>query len=380
VGAQVVLLVLLGSLVRHVGPVLTLLAIALLLALALDPLVRLLEKWGLRRGWSVATVGLLLLGLTGLLIFTLVPMLVDQLDSLVRALPGLVAELAQEPWMKRLDQHFGVLSHPQDAFNVEPGALARPLIDVLSSTVELVGGGITILALAIFGLLFGEELYGSILGWVRPGKRKRVRRVVSRMREAVGNYLAGTLLVSSFGGTMTALVSVFLGVPYFLPLGLMTALLGVIPYIGSIISALMVSLVTLATVGFRRAVIALVLFMLYQQIEAHLLGPLVQRRAIKMNPLLISMVVLVGAAMAGLLGAIIAVPVAASAQVLLQEVHRARREQWRRERDRVDPRPLRTPTGSVDEGLLLAGPMSPADGAASRTEKRKPSGAETPSH
>ncbi|GMT98775.1 hypothetical protein KH5H1_28940 [Corallococcus caeni] len=355
VGAQVVLLVLLGTALQRLGPVLTLLAVALLLGLAAEPVVRRLQSWGLRRGLGVALIALTLLGIIGLLILTLVPLLVEQLQHLVQAAPGFLTELTQAPWVRKLDEHFGVLSHPQDAFNMEPGVLAKPLITVLSSTVELMGAGITVLALAVFGLLFGQDLYASILGWVRPRSRARVRRVVGRMREAVGNYLVGTLLIVSVGGAFTAIMSLALGVPYFLPLGLVAMVLGLIPYIGSVITALLVTVTTLASVGSKRAIIALAVFMVYQQLESHLLSPLVQRRAIKMNPLLISLVALVGGTVAGLLGVILAVPAAAAGQVLLTEVQRERRKMWRREHRLAKALP--SGLGNVDEALL-AGPLA----------------------
>jgi putative heme transporter len=357
VGAQVVLLVLLGSAMRSLGPVLTLLAVALLLGLAAEPVVRRLQSWGLRRGLGVAFIALTLLGVIGLLILTLVPLLVEQLQHLVQAAPGFLNELTQAQWVRKLDEHFGVLSHPQDAFNVEPGVLAGPLIAVLSSTVQLLGAGITVLALAVFGLLFGQDLYASILGWVRPSRRARVRRVVGRMREAVGNYLVGTLLIVSVGGAFTALMSLALGVPYFLPLGLVAMVLGLIPFIGSVVTAILVSVTTLASVGSKRALLALALFMVYQQFEAHLLSPLVQRRAIKMNPLLISLVALVGGTVAGLLGVILAVPAAAAGQVLLTEVRRERGKQWKRER-RLAAASRAASLGNADEALL-AGPLAP---------------------
>ncbi|MCY1035211.1 AI-2E family transporter [Corallococcus sp. BB11-1] len=358
VGAQVVLLVLLGTAMQRLGPVLTLLAVALLLGLAAEPVVRRMQSWGVRRGFGVALIALTLLGVTGLLILTLVPLLVEQLENLVHAAPGFLAELTKAPWVQRLDEHFGVLSRPQDTFNMEPGVLARPLITVLSSTVELMGAGITVLALAVFGLLFGQDLYASILGWVRPRQRGRVRRVVGRMRVAVGNYLVGTLLIVSVGGAFTALMALALGVPYFLPLGLVAMVLGLIPYIGSFITALLVSVTTLASVGSRRALIALALFMVYQQFEAHLLSPLVQRRAIKMNPLLISLVALVGGSVAGLLGVILAVPAAAAGQVLLTEVQRERRKSWKRERRLAAAARGPAVPGNADEALL-AGPLAP---------------------
>ncbi|MFB1483840.1 AI-2E family transporter [Corallococcus sp. RDP092CA] len=362
VGAQVVLLVLLGTAMRSLGPMLTLLAAALLLGLAAEPVVRRLQSWGLRRGLGVALIALTLLGVIGLLILTLVPMLVEQLQHLVEAAPGFFEELTQAPWVRRLDEHFGVLSHPQDAFDVEPGVLAKPLISVLSSTVELLGAGVTVLALAVFGLLFGHDLYASILGWVRPRNRPRVRRIVGRMREAVGNYLVGTFLIVSVGGACTAGMSLALGVPYFLPLGLVAMVLGLIPYIGSVITALLVTATTLASVGSKRAILALALFMVYQQLEAHLLSPLVQRRAIQMNPLLISLVALVGGSVAGLLGVILAVPAAAAGQVLLTEVQRERRKAWKREKRLTAPP---AGLGTADEALL-AGPLAPSEHEARR--------------
>ncbi|RYZ41015.1 MAG: AI-2E family transporter [Myxococcaceae bacterium] len=373
VGAQVVLLVLLGTAMQRLGPVLTLLAVALLLGLAAEPVVRRMQSWGVRRGFSVALIALTLLSITGLLILTLVPLLVEQLENLVHAAPGFFAELTQAEWLQKLDEHFGVLSRPQDAFNMEPGVLARPLITVLSSTVELMGAGITVLALAVFGLLFGHDLYASILGWVRPRQRGRVRRVVGRMREAVGNYLVGTLLIVSVGGAFTALMSLALGVPYFLPLGLVAMVLGLIPYIGSVITALLVSVTTLASVGSRRALIALALFMVYQQFEAHLLSPLVQRRAIKMNPLLISLVALVGGTVAGLLGVILAVPAAAAGQVLLTEVQRERRKTWTRERRLAAAARVPAVPGNADEALL-AGPLSARGGDDARRAPPSDSG------
>ncbi|TSC25138.1 AI-2E family transporter [Corallococcus sp. Z5C101001] len=365
VGAQVVLLVLLGTALQRLGPVLTLLAVALLLGLAADPVVRRLQSWGLRRGLGVALIALTLLGLIALLVLTLVPLLVEQLQNLVSAAPGFLDELARAPWVRRLDEHFGVLAHPGNGFNVEPGVLTRPLITVLSSTLELMGAGITVLALAVFGLLFGQDLYASILGWVRPSSRGRVRRVVGRMREAVGNYLVGTLLIISVGGACTALLSLSLGVPYFLPLGLVAMVLGLIPYIGSVITAVLVSVTTLATVGSRRAFIALAIFIVYQQLEAHLLSPLVQRRAIKMNPLLISLVALVGGTVAGLLGVILAVPAAAAGQVLLTEVQRERRKVWNRERRLAAAATASQAPGNADEALL-AGPLAPPSTEARR--------------
>ncbi|MBZ4415789.1 AI-2E family transporter [Myxococcus sp. RHSTA-1-4] len=370
VGLQVLLLGLCWLAIRQLYPVLTLLAVVVLVSIALDPLVRRLERWGLKRGLGVAVVALLLLGVMALLVGTLVPMLVQQLQSLVQSLPGRLQALSEAEWVRDLSRRYDVQLRTEDLLaRFEPADLAGRAIDVLSSTLGLVATGITVVALTVFTLLFGADLYESILQWVSPRRRPRVRLLVSRMREAVGNYLAGTLLVMTIGGTVAATVALIQGVPYFLALGLVVMLLGIIPYIGSVISAVLVAFTTLATLGLKPALIALVVFMVYQQIESNVLGPIIQRRAIRMNPLLISIVVLFGGALAGLSGVVLAVPLAAAAQVLVQEVLRYRHEGYKEAHRREQAR-RETGRGAVEEGLLFAGPM----------EEPRPSVPERPEH
>jgi predicted PurR-regulated permease PerM len=357
VGIQVLLLGLCWLALRRLYPVLTLLAVVLLVSIALDPLVRRLERWGLKRGLGVAVVALLLLGVMGLLVGTLVPMLVQQLQGLAQSMPGRLEALSQAEWVKDLSRRYGLQVRAEDVLSrFEPADLAGRVIDVLSSTLGLVAAGITLVALTVFTLLFGEDLYESILQWVSPRRRPRVRLLVGRMREAVGNYLAGTLLVMTIGGTVAATVALIQGVPYFLALGLVVMLLGVIPFIGSVISAALVGLTTFATLGLKPALVALAVFLVYQQVESNVLGPIIQRRAIRMNPLLISIVALVGGALAGLAGVVLAVPLAAAVQVLVQEVLRDRHDGWK-QAHRHELARREAGRGAVEEGLLFAGPL-----------------------
>jgi predicted PurR-regulated permease PerM len=356
VGLQVLLLGLCWVAIRQLYPVLTLLAVVLLLSIALDPLVRRLERWGVKRGLGVAIVALLLLGLMGLLVGTLVPMLVQQLQALAQSMPERLQQLSQAAWVQDLSRKYGVQLHAEDLVRFEPAELAGRAIDVLSSTLGLVAAGITVVALTVFSLLFGEDLYESTLQWVSPRKRPRVRLLVGRMREAVGNYLAGTLLVMTIGGTVAGTVALIQGVPYFLALGLVVMLLGVIPFIGSVISAVLVGFTTFATLGLKPALIALAIFMVYQQLESNVLGPIIQRRAIRMNPLLISIVALCGGALSGLAGVVLAVPLAAAAQVLVQEILRVRHDGWKQahRREQAQHEPGGT---AAEEALLYGGAM-----------------------
>ncbi len=357
VGLQVLLLVLCWTVLRALYPVLTLLAVVLLLSIALSPLVRRLSQWGLPRGLGVAVVALMLLGTMGVLVGTLVPMLVKQLQVLVQTMPATLESLAESPGVRELSARYGMQVRTEDLIRFEPSDVAGRLINVLSSTLGLVAGGITVVVLTVFSLLFGEDLYESIIQWVSPRRQPRVRLLVSRMRKAVANYLAGTLLVMTIGGTVAATMALIQGVPYFLPLGLVVMMLGVIPFLGSIVSAVLVGVVTLAAVGLKDALIAVAVFIIYQQLESNVLGPMIQRRAIRMNPLLISIVVLCGGALAGLRGVVLAVPLAAAAQVLVQEVLLMRREAWNRSH-RQEAQRREPGRAAVEEGLLFAGPMA----------------------
>ncbi|MFP2957205.1 AI-2E family transporter [Myxococcus sp. 1LA] len=357
VGTQVLLLILCWVALRALYPVLTLLAVVMLLSIALSPLVRKLTQWGLPRGAGVAIVALALMGMMGVLVGSLVPMLVNQLQGLVQTMPATLERLAQSRWVEELGTRYGFQVHAEDLIRFEPSDVAGRVINVLSSTLGLVAGGITVVVLTVFSLLFGEDLYESILQWVPPRRQPRVRLLVSRMRKAVANYLAGTLLVMTIGGTVAATVALIQGVPYFLPLGLMVMLMGVIPYLGSILSAVLVGVITLATLSLKDALIAVAVFIVYQQVESNVLSPMIQRRAIRMNPLLISIVVLCGGALAGLPGVVLAVPLAAAAQVLVQEVLALRKEAWQRSH-KLEATKREPGRGAVEEGLLFAGPMA----------------------
>jgi predicted PurR-regulated permease PerM len=120
------------------------------------------------------------------------------------------------------------------------------------------------------------------------------------------------------GGAAVTLALLVLGVPYFLPLGVITTILGLIPFIGPVLAGVITTGIALATAGITPGIIMGIIFVVYQQVENHILQPLVQRRTIQMNPLLIVITMLLGTSLAGLVGAILALPVAGAIQVLIR--------------------------------------------------------------
>lgn len=331
VGLNVLALVFLARSIDRLRPVLMLFAVAVLITLAMEPLVRWLQRRGFSLGWAVLTTVVGLLGVTTFLGAKLVPLLVDQVRNLIHAAPDLVTEVRAWSATRWLEEKLDLERSVREVLGRLPSSLAQSAVGVVSSTVSLLFTFLTVVTLSVFGLLFGKDLFEQALSWVRPARRPKVRQLAMDMRKAVGGYLTGTFLTVTLGGVLTAVGTWLLGVPYFLALGSLYLLLGLIPYLGSFLMALLVSFTTLTTVGLNRAVLALALFLIYQQVEGNLIQPLVQRHSIRMNPLLILVVLLIGGALAGLVGAVIALPVAAAIQELLQEVQEERRQRWEAE-------------------------------------------------
>jgi predicted PurR-regulated permease PerM len=328
IGLHVVLMAAALVVLRGARDVIQWILIALFLALSLDPVVRFLQARRLSRSLSVAITMGGLLAMIGLLAATLIPMLIEQGRSLVESTPRLLERLRASETIAALDSRLHVIGPLQRELSGRVGSAAGPVFHVVGGLLKTAAGAVTIVVLTSFMLLFGSQLFRSLLGWLPPAQQPRAEDLAGRMHRAVGGYVSGTLLVALIGGLFTTVLLLALGVPYFLPLGLAMALLGVVPFLGAALGGALVVATTFLSAGMKTGLVALVLFLLYQQLENHLLQPLIQRHTIKMNPLAIALVMLIGTAVAGVLGALLALPLAAAGQILLQDV--ANRDDRRR--------------------------------------------------
>jgi predicted PurR-regulated permease PerM len=325
VGLHLLLIWTLLTILRGAEGVIEWIVVALFVALALDPAVRFLEARRLPRVLAVALVVASGVGLLAVLVGTLVPMLIEQGRSFGQALPDLLERLRGSGAVAAADQRLGFIARIRQELASRAGEAAGPVFRLVGGVLRAAGATVTIIVLSTFMLLFGGTFFRSFMTWVPPSERERVVGLVERIQRKVGGYLSGTLLVASIGGTVTAITLLALGVPFFLPLGLAMMLLGLVPFIGATIGGVLIVTTTMLTVGVRQGLVALVVFVLYQQTENHVLQPLVQRRTIQMNPLAIALVMLVGTAFAGVLGALLSLPLAAAAQIVLEDIVARRR-------------------------------------------------------
>jgi predicted PurR-regulated permease PerM len=317
--------------------------VALFMALALQPAVWWLTRHHFRRGLAVLVVFVVLFAIVGVMLATVVPMLIDQGRELVTRSPDLIERVRQWGPVRWVDQRFQILERLQEAIRGGGGNVAQPALAAARGLLLGVTGTITVVVIAIFMLLFGDEVLRKALGWVPPRRRQHWIDISGRMRRVVGGYVAGTLVVASVGGLVMGTTLAVLGVPYFVPLGLLMIVLGIIPFVGSVIGAVLCVGTTFAEVGVQPALICAGVYLVYQQVENQVLQPVVQKRTLQMNPLIIMLALLAGTGVAGILGTLLALPVAGAIQVLLQDALEKRREQFDGDQGGEEPEGGRRP-------------------------------------
>lgn len=196
--------------------------------------------------------------------------------------------------------------------------LRQPAVGVLRGIVETVAGLVTVVVLAYLMVLEAPRITGGVLAAAGDGEGERLRRVGRAVSRTVTGYLTGNLLISVICGGLTYLVLALTGVPFAAVIALLVAVTDLIPLVGATLGA-----VIAAGAGFLHSptagVVVLVFFVVYQQVENHLLQPLILSRAVRLNPLTVLVSVLLAAELAGLLGALLAIPAAGIVQTLLRE-------------------------------------------------------------
>ncbi|MGH3104124.1 MAG: AI-2E family transporter [Gaiellaceae bacterium] len=310
--------------------VITWIFIAVFLALALNPLVEWFQRHGIRRrGLAIGVTYLGVLGLISALAGAVLPNLIDEVNSFVDALPGYVEDLTRGRGpFGFLETDYQIVERVREF--VSDGGAARLLgfsgaaVAVTKGVLTVIVATITIAVMTFFMLLEGPAWIERAYGLLPDGSQARWREVGRRIYRTVGGFVTGALTISLIAGVTSSILLSVLGVPYAFALGLVVALLDFIPLAGATIATVLVS-----TIAFLDStpvgITVLVYFIVYQQVENHFLYPVVYSRTVQLSPLAILIAVLIGASIAGILGALAAIPVAGTIQVLLVDYLQHRR-------------------------------------------------------
>ncbi len=319
---------LLGYLALHV---LTWIVIAALLAAALNPAVEALERRGLGRGWAASIVFVLaLLGLTAIG-FLVIPPLIEQVSDFIDAVPEFIDDLvAGRGPLGFLQDDYEIVDRVRDTIEAEGAAgvlgLSEPVLEIVRSVVTAVVGAITIIFLTYFMLLEGPRTIERMLAQLPDPTRVRYERVGHEIYRTISGYVSGNLLISLIAGTVSAAVLFGVGSEYAIALGVIVAVLDLIPLAGATLAAIIVSTVIFVETDWIRTLIVIGFFIGYQQFENHVLQPLVYGRTVQMSPLAVLCAVLIGAELAGILGALFAIPIAGTLLAITRELLLYRRE------------------------------------------------------
>jgi predicted PurR-regulated permease PerM len=311
--------------------VLTWIFIALFLALALNPLVDWLQRHGLRhRGLAAGTSYLIVFGVIGGLGAAFIPTIVDEVNKFVEAVPDYVDELTRGRGpLGFLESDYHIVERVRDA--VRKGGAARifgfsgTAIAVTKGVVTAVVASITIIVLTFFMLLEGPGWIQRLLSLLPERSRPRWQRVGHDIYRTVGGFVTGALTIALIAGVTSSIFLTIVGVPFAIALGLVVAVLDLIPLAGATIAAVLVSTIAFLSQSWLVGIGVVVYFIVYQQIENHVLYPLVYSRTVQLSPLVILIAVLVGASLVGILGALAAIPVAGAIQVVLVDWLKHRR-------------------------------------------------------
>lgn len=306
--------------VRNAAGMLLLIFIALFLAVGLNPAVVRLRKWGVPHGLAVATValGIVLLLCGGL--FALVPPVVNESTEVIDNLPGYIDQLNENPTVRDLNERYDIIQRASSA--VTPANITRALGGVLGGA-SLVFGTVfrvlTVLVLTIYFMAAFDRMKEGAYQLVPASRRQRVRLITDEILTKVGAYMVGALAIAILAGTSTYIFLIITGVAYPFALAVVVAVCDLIPQIGATLGAVVVSLVGFAnslTVG----IACVIFFIVYQQIENYLIYPKVMRRSVEVSDVAAIVAALLGAALFGVIGTLVAIPAVAAVQLILREV------------------------------------------------------------
>lgn len=310
--------------------IITWLLIAAFLAVALNPAVELLVRYArMRRGLAITVVYLLGAGAVTGVAMLFVPPLLDAGQALVDDAPSYIDRLRDTDLFRTLDERYNLLDRVQKGIEEIPDRLgAGAAVDLVRRLFAGIFGTLTVLVLTFFFLLYGTQMRESALRSLGPGPRQRWRDVTDRMYATIGGYVRGNLLISVIAGVTAYIVLLVCGVPFAPALAFWVAITDLLPLIGATIGAVP----CVAVAYFQGWVVGTIVtgyFVLYQQIENHLVQPAVMRRTTSLNPLVVLVAVLLGAELLGVLGALVAIPVAGMIQILVQDGLEHRRSRAR---------------------------------------------------
>ncbi len=331
-GLGVLSALVIGSMVTTIANIITYVFASIFIALGLDPVVRFLGRRKIKRPLAITIVVVAVLGIFGTLIWSLAPTLVSQTAHFIRQAPGLLKGITELDWIIRLDNQFGgAIKNGLTSFGAFLGDSANwptmlgGLVQVGLSIFNGFFAGLVIVVLSIYFMASLESFKNWLYKLISKSRRPQFVTISEQIFNSVGRYVMGQITIALINAFLAFIMMTIVGIPFSLLLAFVAFLLALIPLVGSVSSAILISLVALS-ISPVRALIAIIYCVVYLQVEAYLISPRIMQRAVDVPGAVVVVGALIGGTLLGVLGALVAIPVAASIILILRQVWIPRQE------------------------------------------------------
>lgn len=332
IGVLVALLA--GSIINELSTVLVYIGVALFLALGIDPLVSFLERI-IPRWSAIMIVVVVVLGAFAGIVFAVVPILVEQTSNLVQNFPEIVQDISQQPWVQDLSKQFAGsfdIDHALQSlqsFVEKPGNLLSVgggILAVGSGILSGVTGALIVIILMLYFLASMRGMKRAAYRFVPASRRQNFIDVSEQITQAVGRYVVGQVSQALINGILSFVFLLIIGAPLPVLLAFIAFLGSLIPLVGTLAAAIVISLLCFFASP-ATALFSGIYYLVYMQVEAYLISPRIMSRAVQVPGALVVIAAVAGGTIGGVLGALVALPVAASVIIIVQKVIYPRQEQ-----------------------------------------------------
>lgn len=308
---------------------------AIFIALGLDPIVRRLEAWGIKRNIGVIVVLAGFAGAVAALVMSIGPIISEQASKFVQYAPNIYQNTIDSDWYHELDQRFNISSWvnenvPKFLESTFSSSQVNSFMSSLLSAGSTLAQSVTGVIIVLFLSLYFLTSMNTIKAWgvrLAPGsKRARVKYITDKITDSVGNYVMGQAMVAICNALFAFFTMLFLGFSFPQLMAIVILILAFIPLVGGVVALILTSLILL-TQGWSMALWFAIVYFLYLQVESYLISPRIMARAVSVPAGVAIISVAAGGALWGVLGALIAIPVAASMLILIREVFIPRQDQ-----------------------------------------------------
>lgn len=305
-----------------IGSVLMLVVVSFFLAAGLNPSVELLERRGLRRSLAVTIVIVAALGTVALFVVAIVPVITDQIAAITQSAPGWLDQLQENRRIQQLNREYDVIDKAK-AFVTDGDFVSTLFGGALGVGLKIVSALFNIFVIVVLTLYFLASLRtttNAVYQLAPASRRERVTKLGDKVIHNIGGYVSGAFIVALCAGITSLLFLWFTEVrEYAVALAFVVAVLDVIPMIGATIGAVVVTAIAFAT-DVKSGIACVIFYVIYQQVENYVIYPRVMSKSVDLPGAVIVIAALVGAGLLGVVGALLAIPVAAAIVLILREV------------------------------------------------------------